>query len=255
VKWRLCSIRVIPLAALAVACCNVPNPYFDGDDDTAAGSGSDHGTHPDGSTADSSDDGGDGGGDGDGDDTSGGGSTDGGDTTDPGVDQDCTDFIEPVIVLAANADLEAPMAMDESPEEGKFAYSEVENEGTITFTASLPCSDDFHIWGRALDDYPGTHVDDDPDSYYVSVDEPAASPWYYGCQTWESDAGWSWNRVDTAEYGTDCGAATPIIPRLAGGHHTITLRNREGIANDGRLAGIARLLLTNDPDYVPSSTD
>jgi hypothetical protein len=89
----------------------------------------------------------------------------------------------------------------------------------------------------------------------VSVDDPAAVTWYYGCQLQGVDEVWYWTKVDDNEYGSYCSQSEPFVPWLTGGSHTITLRNREPMTNDGRVAGIARLLITNDPSYVPSTME
>ncbi|HEY0137314.1 MAG TPA: hypothetical protein VGB85_24695 [Nannocystis sp.] len=154
------------------------------------------------------------------------------------------------VVLVADAVVEAPMVKVMSDMgEGMIAYSPTEGMGIASFTFDLPCADEVAIWGRALDLMPGLNMTNDADSYWVSADDGAETGWFYGCQTLGQPAGYHWLRVTSATLDQTC-LAQPWTLSLPAGSHTIHLRNSEA-ASEQTVATIARLLITNDFNYVP----
>jgi hypothetical protein len=94
----------------------------------------------------------------------------------------------------------------------------------------------------------------DPDSFYVSVDGGSEVTWFYGCDTFGNDEVWSWEQVDDNELGAQCDDAVVLVVTLDAGMHTVRLRNREPESN-GDFAAIARILVTNDQGYVPNDNE
>jgi len=171
-------------------------------------------------------------------------------TTGPPV---CDAMVVKEILLVADAVITAPMEKIMSGKgEGMVALSEVAEEGTVSFSVDLPCDGTYAVWGRAQDTNPG-NVNADPDSYFVRVDGGEEGGWFYGCQTNGLASGYHWLRVTTAGMPV-CGGGV-WSPQLAAGSHTFTLRNREPVAFDDDVAAVARLLITNDMNYVPQLPD
>lgn len=132
--------------------------------------------------------------------------------------------------------------------EGTLASSPSANQGTVDFTINVPCSDNYILWGRVVDQYVGAH-DYDPDSFFVNAGGLGEVTWIYGCQTDGNQFKWSWERVQQ-NFNSSCNGPAAVTVPLAAGTHHIVLRNRES-ENDGARAGIARLIVTNDPNFVP----
>jgi hypothetical protein len=223
-------------------------------DSTGKGGGSGGGVGPgDGSDGDSgTDDGGtsgDGGDGGDGTDSGDGGGTS--DTGDPTGSGPCQQTVTE-LVLVESSTVTPPMetAVSEMGE-GTIAFSEVAEQGTVVFLVDLPCADTYYVWGRVNDFNPGTHGSGDPDSYYVTVDTGQEMTWFYGCGTFESPQ-WTWQPVHDGELGADCEAGIDLEADLDAGVHTIVVRNREDAWFEN-FAAIARILVTNDPDHVPTN--
>lgn len=167
----------------------------------------------------------------------------------------CDGMFVKQIRLAAEAQVVPPMIAQQSMlGEGTVAFSQVAEQGTAAFTFDVPCAGTFAVWGRALDLDPGVN-NDDPDSYYIHVDGAPESGWFYGCQTDQKPAGYSWLRVRTGVQGIPCEQTVPLVVDLAPGAHTITLRNREGMNDDEAVAAIARLMIVNDTNYSPMAPD
>lgn len=178
--------------------------------------------------------------------SSSGGTTTGG-VCDPG------EFVKE-IELVENAVVEEPMQTAESTlGEGVFAFSEVEEQGTVTFSVHVPCEDEYVVWGRVGDINDGVNQND-PDSFYVSVDGGAEITWFYGCQTSGNNEVWSWEQVKDNELGAQCDDAVDLVVTLDTGVHTVRMRNREPANNDA-FAAIARILVTNDQGYVPNDNE
>lgn len=240
---RPCVVSALGVVASAVlalpAGCQRINPDFDSASELTGG-GSGAGTVSDDGLGDS-----DGGHD---------GATDDG-ATGSAAGVDCTQT-HVLTVLVSEAEIVPPMQRGQSElGEGEFAFSEVEGDGLIRFDVDVPCNDTFWIWGRVLDQQDGTTLENDPDSFYVSIDGGPAVTWFYGCQTSDTSGVWSWALADDNEFQRDCDLAEPMAPWLDAGPHTVELRNREPINGNGQHAGVARILVTNGPDHVPNADD
>lgn len=169
----------------------------------------------------------------------------------------CADVFYKQIVKVDDATTVAPMikAMSQQqPEEGIVAYSEVAEQGTVSFPIDVPCDGQLYVWGRVRDAKPGTGSDD-PDSFYTRVDAGPESSWFYGCQTGGENSSYRWKRVRTGVQGEPCDDNTVWPVSVTAGAHTITLRNREPKSQVGGVAVIARLLVTSDPDASPDPGD
>ncbi|HEY8379694.1 MAG TPA: hypothetical protein VIK91_24545, partial [Nannocystis sp.] len=175
------------------------------------------------------------------------------DTTGPSP---CGDIFVKQIAYVHNAVVVPPMKKVMSGQEvSLIAYSPVAEMGTVTFTVNIVCSDTYYLWGRVLEYHPGASVTNDPDSYYVQVDGGPESDWYYGCQTFGLLPNYHWLPVRLGPPGHACGSAERLALPLTPGLHTITLRNREGLDDLNHVAAVARILITNDPDYVAQFPD
>lgn len=167
-------------------------------------------------------------------------------------DPSCLGPMAPLMVLSANAELEFPMIHEQSQQgEGTICSSGIPELGTAEFKFDVPCLDDYAVWARVYDDWDGTHESGDPDTYYVRVSGGDEFTWYYGCQTFGAPNNWGWRRVRVLS-GNDCNVFTEWTPQLGPGSHSIRLRNREGERGNGVRAAVARVILSNDPNFVPT---
>ena len=133
-------------------------------------------------------------------------------------------------------------------QEIEYAFSPSENAGGIRFSFEVDCPSTYRLFGLVRDDMAGTSGCCDPDSFRIEGPEGLDDIWFYGCDT--DAAGWSWLQMEAGEDAVSCDQTAPLLLPLSAGLHEFTLRNREGA--DGRaVAGIAEVVLTNDPDYAP----
>ena len=162
------------------------------------------------------------------------------------------------IVLAENAFVVAPMQKWTPPGVPGFAATLEDDGGTATFVWTPPCSDTYFLWARVWDLEPGP-FNGGPDSLRVGLLDGGETPWNYGCQTATTFiAQWHWLRVqeslsclfdeDVIEYSTDAGATAFVFTGIEGGTY-------DAASPPGELAAIARILITNDPSYVPDGND
>ena len=142
---------------------------------------------------------------------------------------------------------------------GTYFASEVEEQGIADFPWEAPCNDEYFLWARVWDDVGGASPDNDPDTYYVVMDEGGQAFWRYGCQPnfVLPTPSWYWVKVQEALV---CLDVDPVSYTIDAGPHIAHFRNREEGAHDdddppGRIAAITRILITNDPNYVPSNTE
>ncbi len=165
------------------------------------------------------------------------------------LDDTCGAAYVQIPALVEDAKIEFPMISKLSQTgEGEIATSAIPELGTVDFTVELSCAASYTIWARVFDNIPGSQFND-PDAFYARADDSEEVPWSYGCDTAGRDPGWSWQRIRSTP---SCDSATDWTPKLAAGTHHIVLRNREGAAQDNQ-AAIARILVTSDPNYVPST--
>ena len=195
----------------------------------------------------------------DGDGTDGADIEEGGSTDDGGANEGGTDdgsanacpaeFFE--LYWAESADIGDPMQLlvaEDASQDPEVAVSSVAEEGTVTFPLHFDCAGEYAVWGLVWDYYPGAYSSEDPDSYYVGVGGPQPT-WRYGCQTGDVDSGLSWQRLESLDE-QPCDT-TPLVIAVAGeGDIELTFRNREAGASS-EIAGIAAIVVSNDPDADP----
>lgn len=161
---------------------------------------------------------------------------------------------DPTLILwAEDAQVVSPMLLIPAiylPGEPLMARSNTPEQGTITFTVDLECATSMSLFGLLWDHVGGARPDN-PDSFYVTVDDGDEWLWSYGCQTNAAvDAVWAWLPLVEAA-GADCGSA-PVTLELSTGSHQITLRNVEaGMGED--FAAVAAIVLTDDPGLDPAT--
>ncbi len=163
-----------------------------------------------------------------------------------GPDIDCSVPVE-LSVSAAEGELFAPMALQDYGGTS-VASSGSFNAGAIRFSFDVECPSMYRLFGRVRDDDPGVHNCCDPDSFEIEGPGGVDIDWFYGCDT--SQAGLSWAPVEVGVFGGDCSEPQPLLVPLTAGTYAFTLRNRESDYL-GAVAGIAELVLTNDPNWEP----
>ncbi len=159
-----------------------------------------------------------------------------------------------LLLPAADAEVVEPMMAIPSmvlPDKTIYARSDVEEEGTATFSFDLDCDYEVIIQGLVWDRFAG-FAPSNPDSFYISVDDEEPEGLFpYGCQTQgQDDSLWSWQPVVPLD-GKMCGE-TPGVYMLTAGSHTVRLRNREGGFGDN-FAGVAALVVTDDANFDPTT--
>jgi len=103
--------------------------------------------------------------------------------------------------------------------------------GSVSVTFSVPMAGNYVVWGRVRS------ASGEDDSFWVSMDAGAYALW----DTVPGGYGvWGWDAVSHR------GGANPVVYALAAGSHTLVIKQRE----DG--AKLDRLVITNDPLYVPT---
>lgn len=168
-----------------------------------------------------------------------------GETT-TGPDIDCS---VPVVlsVSASEGELFPPMSLQDYAG-ATVASSGSLNAGAIRFSFDVECPSNYRLFGRVRDDDPGVHNCCDPDSFDVEGPGGVDIEWFYGCDTFQ--AGLTWVPVEVGVFGGTCDDPEPLLVPLTAGTYAFTLRNRES-DYFGAVAGIAELVLTNDPDWEP----
>jgi hypothetical protein len=169
----------------------------------------------------------------------------------PPPDPNCLGPLPPLLVLVEDAEIEFPMIEEMSGSgEGRIASSGVIELGNVEFAFNVPCADDYMVWARVYDGYKGEQQFE-PDSFYAKVSGGDDFTWRYGCQSASDTESWTWKRVRQMT-GDGCDETVEWTLPLAPGTHSIRLRNREGQTGNGVRAAVARVLLTNDPNLVPT---
>lgn len=116
--------------------------------------------------------------------------------------------------------------------------------GSAIFNVEIPCADTWYVWARALDYF-------NMDSSLVQIDgapEPAAI-FSTNCQNGQSQAVWSWRRLNQADPGNVCNyLVDPWTADWDAGAHAIKFSYRESDS-------LSRMFVTNDPNYVPGDMD
>ena len=158
-------------------------------------------------------------------------------------------------VTAVDAELVEPMHHGDDPHVGAYVFSMVANQGRATFSVNLPQAGRYYAWGLVWEDHVGGDRGD-ADSFFVYVDDGEEKLWHFGCGN-ERHPGpqvfghWRWQRMLVMPNAdSDC-ELRDLAFRLSAGEHRIVVRNREGADNSAQAARLARLVLTNDPDWTP----
>ncbi len=158
---------------------------------------------------------------------------------------------------ASDAILEPPMALGNNSDEGRYAYSEVANQGRASFPFTVPCLDEYWVFARVYDPGVGaTGLDaGEPDSFGVAFDDDVPAVWLYGCQTWDMElGGWLWAWLPVVSHAV-C-IEDSFRKTLGAGTHVFHLGNREAgnhqpLGGDyiGEVAAVSRVVITNDPNW------
>lgn len=161
---------------------------------------------------------------------------------------------DPDILWAEEAEVVAPMELEVAPllpDMPMLARSYAGSAGTITFAFDLSCPAAIEIHALVRDPIAGAGASDDPDSYFVTVDDGDEEVWTYGCGTeGVGDQTWLWQRVSiSTEAACD---TTPLSLELAAGAHEVTLRNRES-GGGTEYAAIVALIVSDDPRFDPAT--
>lgn len=163
-----------------------------------------------------------------------------------GTPVDCTVPIT-LTQTVAEAELFKPMQLGNF-RGTQYAFSLSAGAGHARFTFDVACPSTYRLFGRVRDDSAGTSSCCDPDSFTVEGPNNLQHTWFYGCDT--EVPGWTWAQVEAGENIETCGKTSDVMVPLPAGTHAFTLGNREP-AYMGAHAGIAELVLTNDPSYTP----
>ena len=120
---------------------------------------------------------------------------------------------------------------------GTYITTTIENGGHATWTVTVPAAGNYYLWGRVL------APDGDHDSFFVNANADNEDVYDDGQGSWSPK--WQWT-VLNGRGGT--GVPLTLDPRvlaLSSGSNTVTFRGREVGSK------VDRILLTNDPDFVP----
>ncbi|NLG51415.1 MAG: hypothetical protein GX552_15015, partial [Chloroflexi bacterium] len=126
-----------------------------------------------------------------------------------------------------------PMIVWEDPEAlgGKFVYcSHGWSEGMVTFTVNIETAATYYLWARVKGE--GWTKN----SFYVHMDD--GDPIEYEIPQFGGDWVWGWDLVRPVD-------RAPVAFALEAGEHTLSFQVREPNAK------LDRLLLTDDPTYLP----
>jgi hypothetical protein len=116
-------------------------------------------------------------------------------------------------------------------------------DGSVLWQPDIPCDDTWHVWVRYID-FGGA------DSYYATLDGMPEPPAVFegGCD--QGGDGWLWNDLNWRdEADPPCTyLMDPWTADWTAGVHDIEFSYRESTA-------IARIIVTNDPDFMPGPGD
>jgi hypothetical protein len=124
---------------------------------------------------------------------------------------------------------------------GKYLYTTATDSGTAAWSFDVPTSGSYYVWSRVMAP-DGRH-----DSFYAKANSGTEDVYDDAQGTWSPN--WQWT-VLNGRNGT--GVPLTLDPRivtLSAGTNTIVFRGRETDS------GLDRILITNDPAYVPTKGD
>jgi serine/threonine-protein kinase len=156
---------------------------------------------------------------------------------------------------ASQKEGQSPVALRADTNDGGWARYEID----------LPADGEWFLWARLF--YPGgsvvfrgvTGVDDDPNSFYVSVDggkeQILGNLSYHAKKMLSYFRRWHWDGNSEAQKAQE--PAPMALGHLARGRHTLRIRNRESVETTSSPISprIDLLCLTPDPAYVPRDED
>jgi len=121
---------------------------------------------------------------------------------------------------------------------GQYILTTVGESGTATWAFTVPTSGSYYVWSRVM------AADPQHDSFYARVNGGSEDIFDDGQGTWSPN--WQWSILN-GRNGT--GIPLTVDPRvvtLSAGTNTLVFRGREDNS------GLDRILITNDPDFVPT---
>ncbi|MBA4147178.1 MAG: tandem-95 repeat protein [Verrucomicrobia bacterium] len=139
---------------------------------------------------------------------------------------------------AESGTLVSPMVLetDNLVPDRKYIWSTKQNKGTATYTIDIPRTDTYVIWAKILG------IKFNSDSFFVSVDGDND---IFDAAEGKESPNWQWSVVNGRGSSGKVLALNPRTFTLAAGKHTIVVGGRES------KAGLDRIIITNDRDYVP----
>lgn len=139
-----------------------------------------------------------------------------------------------VAAQAKSATVTAPMTVVSN----SYVMTSTAEQGSVSFSVDVPQTDTYRIWAKVL----GASYASD--SFYLSVDGKED---VFDAAEGKNSPDWQWTVVN----GRNGGAPLTLNPRtfnLTQGKHTVVFRGREA------QTGLEQIILSNDPNFVPSNT-
>lgn len=142
-------------------------------------------------------------------------------------------------VALASGVITPPMILSEDPlaTDGTFLTSPLDGQGTVTVPFQIPAAGDYFIWARSL--FPEVSRN----SFFLSVD--GGEEFLYDGTEALCGSSWTWSKVNEASDHDTTLPLPPYLLPLVPGAHQLIIRANEAFA------GLDRVLITNDPDFVP----
>ncbi len=121
--------------------------------------------------------------------------------------------------------------------EGDIAVLMGGTNGAVTWDIDVPCDDTWFIWVRYWEQ-------GSDDSYFVTVDGAPEVPAIFEGDCGNGGQGYSWRLLNERADAPCVYTQDPWAPQWETGNHEVAFSYRESIA-------IARIVVTNDPEYAP----
>jgi hypothetical protein len=161
-----------------------------------------------------------------------------------------------VTVRVDDARVHEPMTLRTSAGGDAYVSSSIANKGRLEIDVELPVAGRFYLHALAWEPVLGGDHGD-ADSFFVYVDQGEEKLWHFGCQNELMPAhvlvdNWSWQPVlHLANADSDCEVEPDLWWDLDAGAHQIVFRNRENAGDPDTAARLARVVITNQPDWRP----
>jgi hypothetical protein len=144
---------------------------------------------------------------------------------------------------AEAASLGAPMtsAANAQTYGGRYISTSSSDAGTATWVFQVPAAGDYYVWCRVLG------VNDVTDSFFAMTAGGSEDVYDVAEGAWSPN--WQWSRLNGRG---SAGVPLTLDPRvlpLAAGTNTLIFRGREANSK------IDRILITEDPDFIPTEGD